>query len=202
MVYRNREQRSAVESLRELSISDPAVQLNIAKYTRALGEMLRGRPVTWEGMKYVAAVACFSVDESDRDYLMAASARLEIDQVFLTFDVDDPLGEPNGIVAVRLEAPEVAYYVRCRVWAPANDGRILIVPEADGERHFDASGEWLQERWRRLPGSLEAGQKRTWHRLKMLASRFEREDLDRVRVNVLSKDDDGRLTAKVRQLAA
>lgn len=202
MVYSDEIQRSAIEALRELSVSDPAVQLNFARYTKAMGEMLRGRPIDRVGAKHVAAAACFTMDGSDRDYLMAASVRLEIDQVILTFDVDDPLGMPIGLVAVRLEEREVAFYGRCRLWAPANDGRLLVVPEADAERHFDAGGENLVERWRRLPGSLGAGERRAWHRLKILASSFDLDDLERARLNVLSKGDDGRLTATVKRLAA
>lgn len=202
MVYRDEKQRSRIEALRELSVSDPAVQLHIASYTKALGEMIRGRPIDRVDGKYVSAAACFTMEESDRDYLMAASVRLLIDQAVLTFDVDDPMGEPTGIAAVRLEEPEVAFYGLCRLWAPANDGRILIVPEADAQRHFDASGGNLVERWRRLPGTLEAGERRAWHRLKMLAGTFGRDDLKRARLNVLSKGDDGRLTAKVTRLAA
>lgn len=202
MVDGDGKKRSVIEALRELSVSDPAVQVHIASYTKALGEMLRGRPIDQVGAKHVTAAACFTMDESDRNYLMAASVRLLIDQAVLTFDVDDPMGEPTGIVAVRLEEPEVAFYGRCRLWAPANDGRVLIVPEADAERHFEASGHRLVERWRRLPGSLDAGEKRAWHRMRMLAKTFDRGDLEGARLNVLSKGDDGRLTALVTRLAA
>lgn len=202
MMYNDDRERSTIEALRELSVSDPAVQIHIGSYTRALGELIRGGPAPQSGARYVAAAACFTMDQTDSDYLMATTAWLNCDQAILTFDVDEPLADPTGISVIRIEEPEVAFYDRCKLWAPVNDGRILILPEADGARHFDASGHCLSERWRRLPGTLEAGEKRAWRRLKLLASSFDRFDLERARISNLGFANDGRLTATVRKLAA
>ena len=163
---------------------------------------MRGKHARTSGIDCITVGACFRLDGTDLEFLMSSSVKLNSDQVLLVFDVDDPLGEPIGIEAIRLQKPEVALYGQCHLWAPTSGGRIVILTDHEGKQHFDMSGDKLQFVDHKIKGTVALGEKRARARLKSMAASMKREDLDNVWLNWIGGDADGNLVGDARHLAA
>jgi hypothetical protein len=205
MINETEAMKQARRNLQDLTASDPAVRANMLRHVAALSLMIAGRRArnSLPGEPHV--ISTFQFAPGERDMCMAVTSRTGLDQVVLAFDIDDAAGPPVGLGVIRIEGEEIVCYGACRLWAPAGDGRALIVPAGDqdhGHFAFQRGGALRHVRDAR-PRDLEPGFRRGTARLTRLAnSDGLREVAQEGFMHVLNSHGPGRLTSRTMPMAA
>jgi hypothetical protein len=172
-------QRDTRHQLQLLTADDPDSAANMARFVLAMGLMVTGVHVRERTACEPIFSSGFILSREERDILMAASWRLGIAQVFMAFDVHDAMAPPRAVGVFRVEGDSVAVYPRCELWAPAANGRAVLVPYGPGAPrcHFVARRGQPLARIDGWPtGDLDAGILRGRRRLDQLARSVELKD--------------------------
>lgn len=133
----NDEKSQADWKLKLLSLSDPAAQANIPARLMALAMLVTGRRGREREAGEPQFGAGFRLSPEDRMFHMSITWRTGVEQVLLSFDVDDPAGPPVSLSVIRREGEKVAFHAGCQLWSPPGEGRSVIVAGgAEGHGHF------------------------------------------------------------------
>lgn len=204
MMNATEEMRAARWELKMLTASDRAATSNMLRHVVAVAIMLAGRRQKDKLPGEPEIGACFLLDADDRDFMMHITARTKIDQIHVGFDVADASGPARGIGVTCVEGEEVASYGTCRLWAPASDGRAVLVPMGDGASGYFSfrKGGSLKRLSGRPATDLEPGFRRAVARLSRLLASAELRDVGREGFFHVISNDDGELSARATSLAA
>lgn len=176
------EMRQARHDLQMLSASDPAASANMLRHVAAYSLMVMGRRGRERRDAEPQIVAGFVLTHGEHQLPAAATRRSGIETIYLAFDVDDAAGPPVAAGVFRKQRDGVVLYGNCRLWAPANDGRALIVPCGVGDYVGYLAfrpGQTLRLVDAPVPGDLEAGFRRAASRMQRLLASDALRDVHR-----------------------
>ena len=207
MTDKTEEMQQARNALQQLTASDPAASANMVRYLSALSILVtghRGRDLERPEPIFLAG---FQMDRTENLIVRKTSMLTGIQHVFLAFDVDEATAPPVELGVFRTEGELEVCYSHCRLWAPANDGRAVIVPTGT---HDPVDGHFVFRRGRPLvrvatppAGDLEAGFRRGERRLVRLANSPElRDAMNGAVQNVITNAGPGKLEVEMRKLSA
>lgn len=151
--------------------ADPVIVADMVRHLAAIETMICGRPGHLATGTEPLFVAGMKLTPGELNLLMCATGRDGRDLVYVHFDADQP-DEPRGIAVIRNTGDFIAVHPACRVWAPARDGRAVIVPigeEAEGQFSF-RTGRQLQHSANRPADALEGGFRRAQVRMRRLTA--------------------------------
>ena len=191
----------------QLTADDPAASANMVRYLSALSILVTGRRGRDLERPEPIFLAGFQMDTSENMIVRKTAMLTGVQHVFLAFDVDDATAAPIGLGVFRTEGDLEVCYSRCLLWAPANDGRAVIVPTHTGDA---VDGHFVFRRGRPLvrvaappAGDLEAGFRRGARRLNQLAHSPELRDATNGAVrNVFTNVRRGEIQVEMKRLAA
>ena len=168
------EMRKARYALQELTAADPAASGNMLRYVAAISLLVTGRRGRERRPAEPQIGAGFLLVDGNEQLFAAATRRSGTDYVLIGFDVDDAAGPARGIGVFRKQGDVMVLFGNCRPWAPANDGRALLVPTGDSDYAGYLAfrpGQPFKLVMAPVPGDLEAGFRRADARLaRLLAS--------------------------------
>ena len=196
--------RDAAWELKLLTASDPAATSNMMRHVAALALMVAGRRQPDQSVGEPEIAACFLLDHADRNFFIGITAETGIDQILVGFDVDDAAGEAQGFGVVHAVAHKGASFSDCRLWAPANGGRAVLVPQGVGSVGYFAfrKGGSLRHVGSRPAADLEPGFRRAAARYARLAASPELHGVGREGYLHVISNDNGMLRNQPKRLAA
>jgi hypothetical protein len=174
--------RQARHALQKLSTSDPAASANMMRHVTAYAQMVTGRRGRERRNNEPQIGAGFILTHGDQHLCAAAARRSGTDYLYIAFDVDDATAPPVAAGVFSRRGEDMVVFGDCRLWAPANDGRALLVPQgSDGYGGYLAfrPGQPFEHVHGKLPGDFNAGVRRANARLRRLLASDELRNVHR-----------------------
>jgi hypothetical protein len=174
--------RKARHALQELSASDPTASANMMRHAVAYALMVTGRRGRERRRNEPQIGAGFILTHGDENLFAAAARRSGTDYLYVSFDVDEASAAPAALDVFSRRGDDMVVFGNCRLWAPANDGRALLVPQsADGYGGYLAfrPGQPFRHVYAPLPGNFDAGVRRADVRLRRTLASYALRDVHR-----------------------
>ena len=115
---------------------DPKVRTNMLRYAMAFRKVLTGQWEDGPDLKVKIGTGFTMSDETDHEYQRQTLSD-GCDRLYIRFDIEDPLGPPDGLGLVRAEKSKAILYGQCRLWIPTGTARASIVFQHEGRvGHF------------------------------------------------------------------
>lgn len=176
MINETIEMRAARHELQTLSASDPIAQANMLRHVAACTLLLTGRAAVKALPRDPLFSAGFRLVNGEERLWGAMTRTDAIDRIYIAFDIDDPQGPPVGLGIFRKEGEHAVCHGFCKIWSPAEEGRSLLVPLANGKHSgYFAYRPGQPFRWTQghVPGDLVAGVRRAHTRTESLLKAFK-----------------------------
>lgn len=139
-----------------IAMLDPEVRTNMLRFEMALRKLLTGRWRDHPSLKVKIGTGFTMSDKTDDEY-QEATRRDGYDRLYIRFDVDDPLGSPDGLGLVRSEDGRSVLYGRCRLWMPrTNKNPVIAYVHEDRAGHFSYAPNKTLNRTEEPPAKVHA----------------------------------------------